>query len=96
MSTGNPDSSKKIDLASPPPGHTFTASIEPRETPEERYVRLFKDVALFLVALVFVVAIGWVSFRTLSSSAASPDEKRWAQSALTGVLGGLVGCLVRK
>jgi hypothetical protein len=41
-----------IDLNSPPPGHEFSVSVERLETDGERYVRLFKDVVLFVMALV--------------------------------------------
>ena len=40
-----------IDLNSPPPNHQFSVSIDREETEGERRVRLFKGVALFVVAL---------------------------------------------
>lgn len=46
-----------IDLNSPPPGHEFNVSVERVETDGERYVRLFKDVVQFVMALVFVSLI---------------------------------------
>ncbi|MDD5323496.1 MAG: hypothetical protein PHD43_23405 [Methylococcales bacterium] len=45
-----------IDLNSPPPGREFSVSVERVETDGERYVRLFKDVVLFVMALVFCIA----------------------------------------
>lgn len=45
-----------IDLNSPPPGHEFSVSVERVKTNDERYVRLFKDVVLFVTALVFCIA----------------------------------------
>jgi len=62
-----------IDLNSPPPGHEFSVSVERVETNGERYVRLFKDVVLFVTALVFVSLIVWLCFHTLDATDSSPD-----------------------
>lgn len=85
-----------IDLNSPPPNHKFKVSVEREETEAERKVRLFKDVALFVVALVFVSILVWFCFSTLTSASASPDEKKWAMSVLSAAAGGIIGYLVRK
>jgi flagellar biogenesis protein FliO len=85
-----------IDLNQPPPNHTFSVSVEREESASERSVRLFKDVTLFLVAIGFVLLIAWLAYRTLSSSAASSDEKKWAMSVISAAAGGIVGYLVRK
>lgn len=83
-----------IDLSQPPPNHKYNVSVEREETQAERNVRLFKDVALFLTALVLVGVITWLCISALSSGSA--DERRWAQSLLTALAGGLVGYLVRR
>lgn len=62
----------------------------------ERNVRLFKDVAVFLVALGFVVIIAWICVATIQSASASADAQKWAMSILTAITGGIVGYLVRK
>lgn len=67
-----------IDLNTPPPNHKYSVSVEREETAGERGVRLFKDVALFVAALGFVVLIAWLCYSTLSSSAATAEEKKWA------------------
>ncbi|CAG7857557.1 hypothetical protein MCAMS1_02426 [biofilm metagenome] len=85
-----------IDLNSPPPGHKFNISVEPDETDGERKVRLFKDVALFVVAIIFVSLIVGYCFLTLVSADASPDSKRWAQSVLSASAGGILGYLIKK
>ena len=85
-----------IDLNSPPPNHKFTVSIDREETAGERRVRLFKDIALFVVAIGFVVVIGWLCFTTLLSASGTPEEKKWAMSILSAAAGGIVGYLVRK
>jgi hypothetical protein len=46
-----------IDLNTPPPNHKYRVSVEREETEGERNVRLFKDVAIFLVAIAFTVLI---------------------------------------
>jgi hypothetical protein len=86
----------RIDLDSPPPNHKYSVSIEREETASELYVRLFKDVALFVVAVGFVVLIVRLCYETLSSSAASAEEKKWAMSVLSAATGGIVGYLLRR
>lgn len=85
-----------IDLNAPPPNHKFNVSVEREETDGERRVRLFKDVALFVVALGFVALVVWLCFSTLTSTTASADEKKWAMSVLSAAAGGIIGYLVRK
>ena len=84
-----------IDLNNPPPNHKFAVSIDREESLAERNVRLFKDVALFLLAAGFVVAIVVYCWLTLMSEA-SAEEKKWAMSILTAAAGGMIGYLVRK
>ncbi len=83
-----------IDLSKPTPG--YTVSVTPEESAGERRVRLFKDVVLFVLAVVFVVIITWVCVSTLGSHAATEEEKKWAMSILTAAAGGMVGYLIRK
>ncbi len=85
-----------IDLDKPPPQHVYTVSVEPEESRAERYVRLFKDIALFLVAVGFVIAIAIICFRTLYEATSTSDEKKWAMSVLSAAAGGMVGYLIRK
>lgn len=85
-----------IDLNAPPPNHKFSVSVEREETAGERKVRLFKDVSLFLVAIVFVVLIAWLCFSTLLSPGATAEEKKWAMSVLSAAAGGIIGYLIRK
>lgn len=85
-----------IDLNSPPPNHKYSVSVEREETAVERRVRLFKDVALFMVAIGFVILIVVLCYSTLSSGSATPEEKKWAMSVLSAATGGIIGYLVRK
>jgi hypothetical protein len=85
-----------IDLDSPPPNHKYSVSVEREETAGERRVRLFKDVALFVVAVGFVVLVVALCYSTLSSATAAAEEKKWAMSVLSAATGGIIGYLVRK
>ncbi|MEQ1560116.1 MAG: hypothetical protein ABL933_14430 [Methyloglobulus sp.] len=85
-----------IDLNKPPPNHTFSVSVDREETDAERNVRLFKDVALFVVALGFVILIAYLCYSTLNSATVSVEEKKWAMSILSAATGGIIGYLVRK
>ncbi|WP_020564060.1 hypothetical protein [Methylosarcina fibrata] len=86
----------RIDLNRPPPNHTFTVSIDREETDAERNVRLFKEVALFVAALGFVVLIAYLCYSTVISATAGAEEKKWAMSVLSAATGGIIGYLVRK
>ena len=86
----------RIDLNAPPPNHKFSVSIEREETDGDRQVRLFKDVALFIVAIAFVLLMAWLCYSTLTSPGASAEEKKWAMSVLSAAAGGIIGYLVRR
>jgi hypothetical protein len=85
-----------IDLNNPPDGHNYSVSIEPSETDIERNVRLFKDVVLFLAAVITVGLILTFCFYTLLETTSSADDKKWAMSVLTGASGGILGYLIGK
>ena len=85
-----------IDLNNVPPNHRYSVSLEREETEAERNVRLAKDLGVFLLAAVFVSAIYWLAFVTVTSETATPEEKKWAMSVLSAGAAGLVGYLVRK
>lgn len=88
--------SNNIDLNSPPPNHNYSIKVDPKETDSDRAVRLFKDVALFLVAIGFVVLLAVLCYNTLTSATTTPEEKKWAMSILSGAAGGIIGYLIRK
>ncbi len=85
-----------LDLNNPPPNHHYTVKVDREETPGERGVRLFKDVAFFLVAIGFVVVIAGLCVWTVTSKETSAEEKKWAMSVLSAAAGGVIGYLVRK
>lgn len=88
--------SNSIDLNSPPPNHNYNIKVDPKEADGDRVVRLFKDVALFLVAIGFVVLLAVLCYGTLTSSTTTPEEKKWAMSIISGAAGGIIGYLIRK
>ena len=85
-----------FDLNNPPQDHKVSVSVESKETRGELYVRLGKDVALFSVAIGFVVLMVFLCVETLKSPLTSAEEKKWAMSIISAVTGGLVGYLVKK
>ena len=85
-----------LDLSKPPPNHQYKVSVEPEETGWEQAVRLFKDISLFVAALVVVGFLLWFSYNTLISSSATAEEKKWAMSLLSGAAAGLIGYLIKK
>ena len=85
-----------IDLNNPLANYRYKVSVERDKTPAERTVRLAKDMMVFLLAVLFVGAIYWLCFNSVTSPASSGEEKKWAMSILSGGAGGLVGYLVRK
>jgi hypothetical protein len=88
--------SNSIDLNSPPPDHNYNIKVDPKETDGDRFVRLFKDLMLFLVAIGFVILLAVLCYGTLTSSTTTPEEKKWAMSILSGAAGGIIGYLIRK
>lgn len=86
-----------IDLNQPPAGHKFDVSIEKEESAGEIKVRLFKEVTLFVVALMMLGAIvAYCFYITAFSAVSTADEKKWAMTVLGAAGGGLLGYLVKK
>ena len=85
-----------IDLNAPPSNHNYTVSVKPDEKLGEVALRIFKDLVLFIVAIVFVAFVVWICWEAIRSDTSSADEKRWAQSVITAATGGIIGYLVRK
>lgn len=59
-------------------------------------MRLFKDVALFVVAIAFVVLIAALCTATLVAASAGAEEKKWAMFVLSAAAGGIIGYLIRR
>lgn len=72
-----------------------TTKSEPDEHPDDRALRVHKDYALFWIAvLVILGTLGCAVYGV--ATVQSLDDKRWLQSLITAILGGLVGYAVRK
>ena len=85
-----------LDLSKPLAGHQYKASLDREEYPSERYVRLFKDVVVFLLAVILVGIVAFLCCKALLVPGTQPDEQKWAMSILSAMVGGLVGYLVKR
>lgn len=59
-------------------------------------VRQAVEVALAIFALGSLCAFLRICFDTVVSPESSADAKRWAQSVIAGIVGALVGALIRR
>ena len=85
-----------FDLNKPPPKHTVTVSVDRDESPGERFVRLTKELVVFLLAVGFVCVLVWICLRTVFDLSASPEAQKWAMSILSAAGAGMIGYLVRR
>ena len=81
-------------------------SVRPEEHPDERAARLkaearqsliedCKGVAVFVVLLMTVIAVGLVAaYEGLLDASASPDSKRWGQTILTVLASGGISFVI--
>lgn len=93
----------QIDLSGSLKGQV---SVKPEEHPEERTARLraeqrgaliedYKGIAVFVVLLAGMVAIGVLSaYEGFFNAAAAPDTKRWSQTILAALMTGAVSFVV--
>lgn len=86
----------KIDFSETPQNHSYTIKLEKEEDPSDAWVRRFKEVTIFLLAIGSVVLIATLCVNTLSSPSASAEEKKWAMSIITAAAGGIIGYLLKK
>jgi hypothetical protein len=101
-----PPAPKKVDL-----NEVFHQSevkvdlqVKTAEDEQEKKLRLRKDFLSFLVkelapyvmAILFVSAIGFYCFSILNRSGSTPEEKQRAWSCLTTILGLVVGVITGK
>lgn len=75
--------------------HKVSLSIESRETDADATVRRVKDLALFFASMLGIGVLLWLCV-SIAASCESHEEKRWATSIVTAVVGGLLGYLLRK
>ena len=69
-------------------------SISPAETPEDAEHRRWRDRLLVRVAILFTSTIFFAALATFFWG--DPDQRTWAASAFTLILGSLVGYLTGK
>ena len=78
--------------------------VKTAEDEQEKKLRIWKDFLGFLVkelapyvlAMGFVIAIGWYCFTVLNRSGSTPEEKQRAWSCLSAILGLVVGIITGK
>ena len=81
-----------LDLAAFAETHQVNVSVVPVEIPADARVCRGKDIALFTVALVGVLAVAGDCL-LLVTRIGSADDAKWAAPTLTAIVGGLLGYL---
>jgi hypothetical protein len=85
----------------------YDVSVRSQEDPQEQAhrhriewldarVQQGKGVLLFVCALGGVGVVLWYCVTTLLAPTTAPEEKKWALSAVTSILSGLIGFLTGK
>jgi hypothetical protein len=57
---------------------------------------LVKEAAVYAIALILVLGLGWVSISTLRSTVSSQADKDWAKATLAAVGSAVAGYLFGK
>ena len=71
-------------------------TLSKKETDSERWVRLIKDLTVFVLAIcILLLALVWSAW-ILFQPTATADSKHTAQTIMIAIVSGLVGYLVRK
>ena len=82
----NKATSPILDLSPFSDRHDLNLTLNPAEHPSDAAVRRVKDVALFSVTLIFIVAVGGYCLYVVFARAGSPDDIKWATSMLTAIM----------
>jgi hypothetical protein len=83
-----------IDLNNLPPD--VQATIGRKETDGERRVRLVKDLIVFTLAIILLIIVVAYSLDVLLAATTTASDKRWAQSIISAIAGGVIGYLLRR
>jgi hypothetical protein len=67
-----------IDLNNPPSNYHYSLSVNKEESAAERGVRLTKEMAVFLLAIVIAGCIYWLAFSHRHQSDRERRGKKWA------------------
>jgi hypothetical protein len=94
--SGAPNCRFKVDFGTLPPGHEASVKIEKSESSGDAIVRRIRELVLMACAVASAAVFLWICYQTVTSPTAGAEEKRWATSIITAVVGGLVGALVKK
>ena len=65
------------------------------EDPVFRNARIFNEIVLLIFGIAIVCFMLYFCISTIQSPISSPDDKKWAQSMLTLVLGSVIGYVTR-
>ena len=82
-----------VEIGRLPGGHDIT--VKPSEREDERRVRLNKELTVFRVGLAMLLAVFALSLYLLLA-APTPDDRRWAQSVVSALVGGVLGYLFKR
>lgn len=85
-----------VDLDKVPTGHEVSVTIEKSESDGDARLRRTRELVLMVCAVVGAGTFLFICYQTVTNPASSADDKKWATSIITAVVGGLVGALVKK
>jgi hypothetical protein len=85
-----------IDFDKVPTGHEVSVKVEKSEAAGDAWVRRLRELVLMTCAVFGAGTFLWICFQTITNPSSSADDKKWATSIITAVVGGLVGALVKK
>lgn len=82
-----------VEIGRLPGGHDIT--VKPSEREDERRVRLNKELTAFRVGLAMIAAIFVLAVAVLLTTN-SAEDKRWVQSLVSAIVGGVLGYLFKR
>lgn len=85
-----------LDFDKVPDGHELTLKVEKSEEAADAFVRRLREIVLMICAVGGAAIFLWICFQVVTDPKSSADDKKWATSIITAVVGGLVGALVKR
>ncbi|RZI57625.1 MAG: hypothetical protein EOP37_19645 [Rubrivivax sp.] len=86
-----------FDLNRLPANVKTTLKVEPDESPEDaRHRRRRENLILYFGLLIVTGAIAGSVYVAFGSTTASADDRKWAQSLLTLMIGAMIGYVIPK
>lgn len=85
-----------LDFDKVPDGHELTVKVEKSESEGDARLRRTREIVLMLCAVAGAGVFLWICYQTVTNPLSSADDKKWATSIITAVVGALVGALVKK